>query len=113
MTATKGMNFDPDAELVDPLDYLIIGALPDDGAMFAGAWPEGRTSKQLSKELFDGQLAPTQFGPRMNALRHHGLIVKKKGVGTSGAAIYQRTPKGVKLHKQWLAKQPAKSGDHE
>ena len=111
MTPKKGLNFDPEAELVDPFDYLILGELPHEDELFAGAWPDGRSSKQLARDLFDGRITPSKIGPRMNALTHHGLVVKKKGMGTNGAQIYQRTDKGTALHKEWLKKQPAAAAE--
>ena len=98
----KGINFDPAADLIDPLDYLILGALPEEGTMIAGAYPDGRTSKQLSRELFRGEVTPSQIGPRMNALVYHSLVIKKKGIGVNGAFIYQRTPKGDEVYDKWV-----------
>jgi len=98
----RGINFDPNADLIEPLDYLILGALPKEGEMIAGAYPDGRTSKQISRELFNGEVTPSQIGPRMNALVYHACIVKKKGIGTSGAYIYQRTPKGEEVYAKWV-----------
>jgi hypothetical protein len=98
----KGINFDPAADLIDPLDYLILGALPEEGTMIAGAYPDGRTSKQLSRELFNSEVTPSQIGPRMNALVYHSLVVKKKGIGVNGAFIYQRTPKGDEVYDKWV-----------
>jgi len=97
----SGLNFDPDADLVEPIDFLILGALPEEGSIFAGAYPDGRTSKQLSKELFDGQIRAGQIGPRMNALVYHGCAVKRKGIGVGGAHIYQRTEKGKRTFEEW------------
>ena len=98
----KGINFDPAADLIDPLDYLILGALPEEDTMIAGAYPDGRTSKQLSRELFNSEVTPSQIGPRMNALVYHSLVVKKKGIGVNGAFIYQRTPKGDEVYDKWV-----------
>jgi hypothetical protein len=99
----RGINFDPAADLVDPGDYMILGALPEEGTLIAGAYPDGRTSKQLARELFEGQLRPQQIGPRMNALVYHGLALKKKGIGTGGASIYQRTSKGDEVYDKWVS----------
>lgn len=106
MPNKAGMNFNPDDDLVAPLDYMLLGGLPEAGTLIAGAYPDGRTSKQLSNELFNGQVGAGKIGPRFNALIYHGLAVKVKGVGTLGALVYQRTPAGTKLHKEWLAAQP-------
>lgn len=100
----KGLNFNPDAELIDPFDYQILGALPKQGEMFAGAYLDGRTSNQLSKELYDGAVTPSQIGPRMNALVYWGFAVKSKGIGTNGRHIYQRTPAGDDRLTAWLNK---------
>ena len=116
MTAKRGQNFDPDSDLIDPLDYLLIGGLPEVGTLIAGAYPDGRTSKQLSHELFKGEISAGKIGPRMNALTHHGFITKRKGVGTMGAHMYQRTSAGTTLHQTWLKDKTAaasEGGDRE
>ena len=116
-TGRAGLNFRPEDDLIDPLDFLILGTLPNEGEMFAGAYPDGKTSNQLSEELFEGRVKPSTIGPRMNALHYHGLVNKSKGIGTSGRHIYQRTAKGIKVHEEWLEKRPSPetngSGDHE
>jgi hypothetical protein len=105
----KGINFDPNADLVDPLDYLLLGALPEEGTMIAGAYPDGRTSKQLARELFSGEITPSQIGPRMNAMVYHALVTKKKGIGVSGAFIYQRTQKGNDVYDKWVSENAARA----
>ena len=37
-----------------------------------------------------------------------GLIVAKKGMGTGGARIYQRTKRGRELHLKWSERQQKK-----
>ena len=114
-SSKAGLNFTPEDDLIEPLDYLILGVLPDQGTMFAGAYLDGKTSKQLSEELFEGKIKASTIGPRMNALHYHGLVNKSKGIGTSGRYIYQRTARGIAVHREWANKQAAKneSGDHE
>ena len=111
MTPKKGPDsLNPVTDLVDPLDYLILGGLPNEGELIAGAWPDGRSSKQLSRELFDGAITPGKIGPRLNMLSRFGFTVKRKGMGQAGL-VHQRTPAGEKFYKEWLSKQPAAAAE--
>lgn len=99
----KVTNFDPKAALIDPMDYKILGFLPEEGATFNDAYPIGGTSKQVENEVFGGAIPATTIGPRMNVLRYHGLIIQFKGMGTKGAHQYQRTAAGKELFEKWQA----------
>lgn len=103
--AREGRNFDPNAELVDPLDYRVLGFLKEQGTLFAGAYPDANTAKQISTEEFGGQIPTTMLGPRLNALIHHKLVVGLKGIGTAGSQMYQRTAEGKRVFEEWQAKQ--------
>lgn len=95
--------------LVEPLDYLIIAALPDEGEMVLGAYPAGKSVVQLNGEIANGQLGTAILTPRVKLLAVQGLLVGKKGMGTGGAKIWQATPVGRKLYAAWKEAQDAAS----
>lgn len=103
--AGEGYNFDPTADLVAPLDYLILGFLNDEGTTFNDAYLLGHSAKQIAAEAFDGKVASTLLGPRLGALKYHGLVVGFKGIGAGGAQWYQVTTKGKQVLSDWKAKQ--------
>lgn len=81
---------------VEPLDWMILEILPDEGAMVFNAYPDGRTTKQISDQKFGGNITPGQIGSRLVLLGYEGLVIDKKAVGTSGYVVYQITAKGRK-----------------
>lgn len=83
-----------------PLDYLIIDALHDEGELLGGYYPVGDTVAQLRKKHFS-ELTSDQLSARLRALMTQGIVVRVKGVGTSGNYLWQRTTTGKELLQQW------------
>jgi hypothetical protein len=96
-------------DLIEPLDYWIIAALPDEGEMVLGAYPAGKSVVQLNKEIAEGRIGTSILTPRVKQLNFQGLVVGAKGIGTGGAKIWQATPKGRELYATWKEKQDAAS----
>lgn len=89
-----------DEVLVDPMDYVILGSLPPEGTLFAGAYPEGRAVKSLAGELFGGQLTSQEIAVRMRILRVLGLVVSAGRRGVHDL-VWQITPKGKHTLEEW------------
>lgn len=91
-------------ELIDPLDYKLLEVLPEEDAMFAGLYPLGETAIALSNKL-KGVLDSHQVAQRLRVMLHQGLVVKKKALGSSETAIWQRTATGKEVYEKWLGNQ--------
>lgn len=96
--------------LVEPLDYVLLGELPDEGELVMGLYPLAKSVDQLRKEKFS-MLSPGSMGGQLRSLMLQGLVVSVKTRGPASHA-YQRTEAGKKLHREWKAAQkaPDKSG---
>lgn len=90
-------------EMVEPLDYLILDMLPNEGTLFAGAYPSGKSVSELKREIGEGQISSGTFSRRLQAMSEEDLVVVKKGVGTNGDRIWQATPRGRNVVERWKA----------
>lgn len=91
--------------LLDPLDYLVLEKLHEEGEMFAGLYPLGDSSQAVTKK-FDlpkgAELSPHTVAVRLRALSVQGLAVFHTSIpGAGGSAIWQRTKKGKSMYKEW------------
>jgi len=100
-----------DYTLVEPMDYMIIGHLNDEGTMFAGAYPLAHTTTQVSRDVFNKQIPATLIGPRMNSLTIQGLVIQVKVPGNLGKNAYQRTQKGKHVYEEWSRKNGTSAQD--
>jgi len=91
--------------LVDPLDYIIIGFLPDEGSLFMGLYPNGELVPNLLKKFTAEQrkaITSTMLSARLRVLHLMGLVVcKERGVSAGGKQVWQRTAKGAAELKKW------------
>jgi hypothetical protein len=96
-------------ELVEPLDYMILDLLQDEGSMFADLYPLGETVPALVKKL-GGKLTNSQLTSRVRILHIQGLIVQKKSLtNKSGSTtVWQRSKVGASLLNKW--KEAKKNG---
>jgi hypothetical protein len=93
--------------LIEPLDLIILKALPDEGTLFAGLYPLGETSANIAKAKLDGNVTSATVASRLKELQKQGLTVPKTALGSSTkGAVWQRTPAAVKL----LASKEGKNG---
>jgi len=92
-------------ELVDPLDYIFLGLLPDEGSMFAGLYPLGETVQNIRAKLTPEQqkaIKTASISNRMRIMHLMGLVAKKeKGFDTGGNAVWQITPTGKEVLTKW------------
>lgn len=92
--------------LIAPLDYLIMEALPEEGTLFAGLYPLGETVRNLGVKLpktpDKKNLPSSMIQTRLRLLSLQGLASKaQRNLGTSGAAVWQRTKTGTEVLKAW------------
>jgi hypothetical protein len=81
-----------------PLDELLLRELPDEGTIFAGVWPEGKTAKDLVGLLGNPQIDIAATSNRLRVMGMFGMVVAVKTV-RKAANAYQITAKG----KEFLA----------
>lgn len=95
--------------LVEPLDYMIMGALPDEGTLFAGLYPLGETAQNIVKKFPkgpDGATPPVSIiTGRLHTLKTQGLIKGHDSVPGAASAVWQVTSRGKKLFNEWKEKQ--------
>lgn len=94
--------------LVDPLDFIIIGFLPDEGSLFMGLYPNGELVPNLLKKFTSEQrkaINSTMLSARLRVLHLMGLVVpKERGVSAGGKFVWQRTAKGAEQLQEWKKK---------
>ena len=103
MLATKrdGTARPRELQMVDPLDYLILQELPEEGAQ-AGLIPLGITTKHLRKMgKFDG-LSSDLLSGRLRNMAHYGVTKTVNLVPVSAGKGFQITEKGQRLLDEWL-----------
>ena len=95
-----------DDVLVDPMDYVLLDNLAEEGTMFAGAYPDGPTSVELSDKLFERKIPAAQIAPRLTLLRIFGLAVtlNRRGVHDK---VWQITPEGERVLAEWKKRKAA------
>ena len=97
-------------ELVDPLDYLILEALPDEGTMLGGFIPLGETVRSLKTTTFKAlPRAADTLGGRLRAMEVYGMT--KSVVMPGESRGWQKTKLGKKTLAAWRAKNPAKEDE--
>lgn len=96
------LNAKGEYQLVDPLDYIIIGHLPDEGELVMGYYPYAKTAKQLVRDDMPGLKGSMLVGP-IRRLLEQKLIVRA-GSRSVRENAYQRTPLGKKLYDEWASK---------
>lgn len=94
---------------VEPLDYLILDELPEEGEMVAGLYQLGTTVLSLRKKHPFEQLTGDQLSARVRVMAGAGYTRQVTMIGTSGKGAWQRTKAGSKALSVWKEKQ---NGDH-
>ena len=95
-----------DDVMVDPMDYVLLDNLVPVGTMFAGAYPDGPTSRDLSERLFEGKVPPNQIAPRLRILHMFGLCVHANRRGVNDK-VWQITSEGRRVVERWKEKKGA------
>jgi hypothetical protein len=93
-------------ELVDPLDYLLLDALPKQGTTMGGVVPLGESVRNLQATKF-GMLDTGQISGRLVAMRAAGycLPVRTASVKNDSGKAWQITPFGEKVLAEWKKNQ--------
>lgn len=92
--------------LVEPLDYLILEKLPEQGSLFGGLFPLGETVANIAKNLpkLEGKMFPSDIvTSRVRSMQLQGLTLHTKGA--TSTRIWQRTPRATQLFNAWKEKQ--------
>jgi hypothetical protein len=89
-------------EMVEPLDYLILDALPKQGMTLGGVTPLGETARNLQATKFS-VLEVSAIAGRLHALGAAGLAVPIKMAAAKGSKGWQVTPQGRKYVEAWKA----------
>jgi len=87
--------------LADPMDYMILGHLNEEGTMFAGVYQLGHTAVQIRKDVFKNEIGMNILAPRFSTLRIQGLVTRVVVPGQGGKHSYQRTKLGKKVYEEW------------
>jgi DNA-binding PadR family transcriptional regulator len=98
-----------DYDLVDPLDYLILEMLPDEGELVMNFYPLAVTANELIKKKFT-MFSPGQMAGAIKRLQIQGLAARVRTSGTKSFG-YQRTAKGKELFVKWQAEKAKQSPD--
>lgn len=84
-------------QLIEPLDLILMGHLPKEGALFGGLYPLGETVQNLYLK-FEKKVKITTISTRLRVLNIQGLVVNTMSVSEGrGKTVWQRTPKGDQL----------------
>jgi hypothetical protein len=92
-------------ELVEPLDYLILEMLQDEGELMGGYYPLTTSITALRKAFKELNAAePNLLANRVRVLALQGLTIKVRiaGAGKNG---WQRTKAGKELADKWRTSQ--------
>lgn len=89
--------------LIDPLDFQVLDVLPIEGTLHFGAYPVGKTAKEVQHEqtVGEGQMTIGTITSRLRFLNVMGWAVKSKGIGTGGRNVWQRTKLGEQELTKW------------
>lgn len=89
-------------QLVDPLDFLLLEELPEQGSQ-VGIVPLGRTVPDLVRhERFTG-LTSDQVSGRLRYMAQQGLTTTVNVLPVSRGKGYQITPAGKRALREWRA----------
>lgn len=98
----KDQNAKGEYRLVEPLDYLILEQLQDEGELFAGYYPLATVAATMRKEHFP-ELPMNIIATRLRMLNMQELAVPIQTVGSKYG--WQRTKKGKELMEAWRQQQ--------
>lgn len=98
--------------LVEPLDYLILDKLVDEGTTMGGYYPLGTTVVNLVKQ-FEKQVPSSVISGQLRSMYIQGLVVKIKIAGATAGHAWQRTERGVKALNEWKERNSGEGRDSE
>ena len=98
------------SQLVDPLDFLLLEELPDEGTTVGGLYQVGESVQSLAKKFTQRSgvdLTTTLIASRMVSLKYHGLSRGVKMLGRNrGGNAWQRTVFGKEVAEEWRRNHP-------
>lgn len=94
---------------VQPLDFLILEKLPEEGTQFGGLYQLGETTRSVEKALREehpafAEIPSTNLHSRFTSMNQAGLLHKVKALGREGSA-WQRSQLGEEALKLWRQSQ--------
>lgn len=95
------MNADGQYQIIEPLDYLILEQLQDEGTLMGGYYPLATNVAALKKHF--KELPSTLLSARLRVLGMQDLVVNIATAGSKNG--WQRTPKGKELMEAWQQRQ--------
>lgn len=102
-------------QVIDPIDYILLGLLPNVGEIFAGLYPMGETVTNLREKFTPEQqkhVTSTFLSSRMRVMHIQELCAPTyAGQATNGKMVWQRTKAGETLYKKWKATQNGASSN--
>jgi hypothetical protein len=101
-------NAEGDYDLIEPLDYLILAEMQEEGTLMGGYYPLATNATALKKRF--PELTSSLISTRLRVLHLQGLVVATKTPTTEGSKrssrqAWQRTKKGKELVEAWQQRQ--------
>lgn len=93
----------PENWMIEPLDYMILDILPDEGTN-VGLYQVGETTNNTRKKLGVSKITTGSLVARMRMLHAAQYIRQVRMVGTSGTIAYQKTKRGKEILTAWQSK---------
>jgi hypothetical protein len=90
-------------DLVEPFDYMILGLLPEEGALMGGYYPITVSVSELRKRHFTELPAP-KISARLVSMNVQGLVVL---AGSGKGQGWQRTQTGKEVYEKWQQQRSA------
>jgi hypothetical protein len=86
--------YTPKAYEENDLDKAIMEILPDEGTKVGKFHDMGKSVRDIRTDLDDNTLSSDIISAALRTMKMFGLVIDKKGRGTGGTRIWQRTIKG-------------------
>jgi hypothetical protein len=111
MTKPRSQSEDRKDLLIEPLDFLILEKLPAEGTLIFSAYPDGKSSEELSQTVAEGNFTTLELSTRLRVLHKAHAVVTQRSFATKTKTrvVWQRT----KLGEQWLSEWKGRNGSHE
>lgn len=91
----------PEDWMVEPLDYLVLKELPDEGTN-VGLYQIGETASGVHKSLGGASLISLgSLVARLRMLRAAGYVRQVRMIGSKGNIAYQKTVRGKEVLESW------------
>lgn len=95
--------------MIEPLDFLIIKNLPDEGTN-VGLYQIGETTRKLHANLGPDKISVGSLSARVSTLVAVGFARPVNMVGTAGTRAYQKTKLGKEVLETWQQQKQQQRG---